>query len=74
VVDVAKILAELKAEKSALEEAIEHLSRQVPLEKPPGSGGSPPPNTNLPPGSGGAAYVTSNGATRTRRETPREPI
>ena len=60
--DLAKILAELKQERDQLAEAIGNLERMPGKSrrgsKPPGRGG-PPPQSNLPPCAGDTAAVTT---------------
>jgi hypothetical protein len=60
--DIAKILSELEAERERLEDALKRPSRS----KPPGSDGAPP-NPGAP------AHPAGIGYTRSRRETRREP-
>ena len=71
--DIAEILSQLKAQREALQDAIDCLSRMTP-PGPGGSSGGPPPNQGgQPPNAGGAAQLAGIGTTRSRRETRREP-
>jgi hypothetical protein len=72
--DIAKILAELKADRKEIEQAIGNLDRLARGEGRKPRGKLPPPNPEEPPpNAGSAAQVAFTGYTRSRRETRREP-